>query len=37
MATAGFLWKFSHLVGVLALGLIFEVIDFEESHLLFGC
>ncbi len=31
MAAAGFLWKFSCLVGVhLALGLVFEVIDFEE-------
>ncbi len=37
MAAAGFLWKFSHLVGVhLAFGLIFEVINFEENCLLFG-
>ncbi len=37
MAAAEFLWKISCLVGVhLELGLVFEVIDFEEDSLLFG-
>ena len=37
MAATRFLWKFSCLVGVhLELGLVFEVIDFEEDCLLFG-
>jgi hypothetical protein len=38
MTVAGSLWKISSLVGVhLAMGLVFEVIDFEENCLLFGC
>ncbi len=38
MAAVGFFWKFSCLVGAQLLpGLVFEVIGFEENHLLFGC